>query len=184
MIINNMAEAYAFVSEVLGEESGRRFEERLDSFVYYVKMSALTNPNVTDTWMKSKLKRYASNIIVDSIKGYLDKNFSDAKGEICLNLGFGKFYDDKLQPIDAVNKVKASQRALMKYIVSMGMFEFAKGRDIAMTMIERAMRNDEPHEPTADDLRAEILKLENKLPKITDTDADKLLSLYKQLKGS
>lgn len=186
-MVNSMNEVYAFVSDVLGEEPSLFFQERMDNFVYYVKMSALTNPNVTETWMKSKLKKYASNIIIASIKSYLDKNFSDEKGEILINTGFGKVYDKEMKPIEAVNRVNSEQRALMKTIVSMGMSEFAKGRDLAMAMIDRAMRDDVPPEAaeeTEEGLLAEVARLEGKLPKITDEEADRLTWLYKRLKGA
>jgi hypothetical protein len=180
--LKDIAEVFLFVSDVLGDKPARHFEEEMDNFLYYVKMSALTNPDMTETWMKSKLKKYAEAIIMESIESYLDCNFSDDIVDGRLNIGYGMVYDKDLNPIDAVNRFKDSQRIIIRLMVSAGMFEFERGRDLAYSMIERADHEDAQAEVTVEDLVAERDRLETKLPNITKDDVAQLLYLYKTLK--
>lgn len=179
--MKNFSDVCRFMTDILGAQ---HFEDEVEDFVCFVKMSALTNPNVTDTWMKSKLRKYATTIIMASIKDYLDRNYADTNGDISLNVGFGMVYDKEMKPIEVINKIKQVQRGMMKLMVNQGMDEFLKGRELAYSMIERADLKDDPQmsEPTKEHIQKAIKALEKKLPKITKEEASELLDLYAYIK--
>jgi hypothetical protein len=186
--MKTIEEVTLFFTEAFGAESGKEFSDNLENYVYFVKTSALSNPTANNTWIKSKLRKYVSNIIMSSIKTFLAEKYSDPNGDVRVAVGYGNVYDENMKPIEAINKLKKEQKGMVKIMMSFGMGEFEKGRDLALSMIERANIKDDPmhantspvdnFEPSLKEVQKAISALEKKLPKITKKEATELLDLY------
>lgn len=200
-MFNSISEVCTYLTEVLGEESSHLFEEKIENFVCYVKMAALTNPVLTESSMKKKIKKQAVGIITASVKTYLDKNFSE-NGNVVINIGYGRVYDKDMKPIKAINKIRDSQSEIVKNIINIGMGEFIKGRELAYSIADRLQRQDEENgyhyigetndtenndsQKTIDDriyqIKDEIRIIESRLPKIGENERHQLLALYEELR--
>jgi hypothetical protein len=203
-MLETISEISTYLTEVLGEESSHVFDEKIDNFVCYIKMSALTNSIINEDAMKKKIKKQAIEIIAASVRIYLDKNFTE-DNNVVINIGFDKVFDKNLKPIPAINKIKNNQSEIIKNIIEIGMQEFSKGRELAYSIADRLHRQDEengysfiPGEPQKQNIEIHSVKyeiedkffkitdeiriLESKLPNINDREHLKLLALYDDLK--
>lgn len=195
----NLIEIIVFLEDVLGKNAAEVFEENMDEFVYFVRSEALHNTDITETKMRSRLRKLAEGIIAASVKRFLNENYADDNGEVELNINDDGIYDRNMKPISAIEKIRKTQRDMMSLMVSRGMYEFAKGRHLARIMDSRAADSDDKKEANPKDINwtppapkttllelaeIEVMRLERKLPNLTPEEAVTLASLYLKLRTS
>jgi len=197
--MKNLADIAVFLEDVLGRDAAQVFDDNLEEFVYYVRSEALSLYAVSSRIMKTRLRRLAENIIAAAVKKYLTDNYSDATGDVELNVNEAGIYDKHMQPITALERIRKTQKEMTTLMVQRGMYEFAKGRHLAKIM---ESRNDDqkgpnpkevtwekkqlptPVKPLLELIEIQILNLESKLPDLTAEQGRTLARLYKEIRAS
>lgn len=193
--MKNLAEIMVFLEDVLGKTAASTFDENMEEFTYYIRSEALSNLEISESRMKSKLKKFAEKIIAASVKRYLNENYADDYGDIEINIGMDGVYDRNLQPIGAIEKIRKSQKEIMGLMVSRGMDEFTRGRQLARIIEARAQKADEPDpkdinwKPSPrskttmlEQTEVEIMRLERRIQTLTPEEAKRLTELYAALR--
>ena len=194
--MKNLTDILAFLEDVLGKKAARVFDENMDEFLYFIRFSALNDLSITESKMRSRLRKLAEGIIAASVKRFLDDNYADDFGDVELNVNDSGVYDRNMQPINAIEKIRKSQREMIASMVSFGMYEFAKGRHLAKIMEAKTESKAEPSPKDAnwkpakkrkirtplELVEVKIMRLERKLPKLTKEEAKVLSLLYAQLR--
>lgn len=194
--MKSLTDILAFLEDVLGKPSAQVFDENIDEYIYFVRFAAINDLTLTDSKMRSRLRKLAEGIIAASIRRFLNENYADDFGDVELNINDNGVYDRNMQPISAIEKIRKSQREMIGSMVSLGMYEFAKGRQLAKIMDARS-QNDRSKEPNPKDVNwkpakktttllemteVTIMRLERKLPDLTKEEAKTLSLLYSRLK--
>jgi hypothetical protein len=194
--MKSLTEIIVFLEDVLGKDAAQLFDEHMDEFIYYVRFNALSTPDLADRKMRIRLRKLAEGIIAAALKRFLEDNYANDTGELNLNINDTGVYDNNMQPISAVDKIKKTQREMVSLIVSSGMDEFIRGKTLAKSIISRARRYQEekPSQKDAtwqlpappinraalEQVEIQIMRLERKLPAIDEEGARLLAALYSQ----
>lgn len=196
--MKSLTEIIVFLEDVLGRDATQVFDEHMDEFIYYVKFSALSEPDMPDRKMKIKLRRLAEGVIAAALKRFLNDKFADDTGDLGLNVNESGVYDRNMQRIDAIEKIKKSQKEMIALMVSRGMDEFVKGKALAQAIISRARQYQGEPSPkdvnwqlpappinraALEQIEIQILRLERKLPAIDEEGARLLTALYSQARN-
>lgn len=199
--MKNIADIIVFLEENLGKTAAETFDDNMEEYTYFVRSEALHNIEITESRMKNRLRKLAEGIIAASVKRYLNENFSDDYGEVELNVNDEGVYDRNMQPINALEKIRKSQREIMSLMVARGMDEFNKGRQLALIIDARTheyiVKSDEPspkdvnwkvpqRSKTAmlEQAEVEIMRLERRLLTLTTEEAKHLAELYAKLRAA
>jgi len=187
--MKNITEITTFLKKVLGKNSAECFHECLDEMTYYVRLEALYDLKVSEKQMRYRIRKMSEGIIADSIKTFLNENYSDSFGEVELCINDDGVYDKNINPIPALDKMHATQKEITHLMVMRTMAEFTKGRSLA-----RVVSKEEPEvkpkaqkparkEFSLEQVEIEIMRLEKKLPNLTPQEAKILSAMYKIIKG-
>ncbi len=196
--MKTLSDIIVFLEENLGKTAAQTFDENMEEYTYFIRSEALNNFSITESKMKSKLRKLSEGIIAASVKRYLNENFSDDFGEVELNVNDEGVYDRNMQPISALEKIRKSQREIMSLMISRGMDEFNKGRQLARIIDARThdLLKNEPSpkdvnwSPTRskammlEQVEIEIMRLERRLPSISPEDAKHLAELYAKIRDA
>lgn len=194
--LKSLTEIVAFIENVLGKPAAVMFDENMEDYVYFVRSEALNDAEITESRMRSKLRKFSEQIIAASVKHFLNENYSDDYGDVELNVNEDGVFDKNMKRIEEIEQIRKTQREIMSLMVSRGMYEFAKGRHLARIMDSRS--RDSKLEPSPKDANwmptqakyaveqteIEIIRLERMLPNIKPEDAKRLAELYATLKTS
>lgn len=191
--MKDITEIKPFLDDVLGHNAAQVFDENMDEFIYYVRFYALSEPDTSSGKMRSKLRKLAEGILAMALKRFLEDNYTDESGQIDLNVADEAVYDRNMQPIDAIEKIRNSQKEMMSLMVSRGMYEFAKGKCLAKSITDRIQRDLEtsnltgqpeegPKTDAMEQIEIQIMRLERRLPKLDNEDGRLLLALYGRIK--
>jgi hypothetical protein len=195
--VKTLADIIVFFEENLGKTAAQVFDENMEEYTYFIRSEALHNLDITESRMKSRLRKLSEGIIAASVKRYLNENFSDDYGEVELNVNDDGVYDRNMQPISALEKIRKSQREIMGLMVSRGMDEFNKGRQLAR-IIDARIHEFSKDEPSPKDINwklpikptmleqteIEIMRLERRLPNLSSEEAKSLAELYAKLRDA
>lgn len=195
MKIKSLSEIVVMIEDVLGKPASDMFEENMDEFVYFVRASALNSPEITESKMRRELRKLSEGILAASVKRFLNDHYADDFGDIEINVNEeGGIYDRNMRPINAIEKIRKCQREMTTLMVSRGMHEFTKGRNLARIMgmrISDSVANEpspkdavwiSDSKPILERAEIEIMRLEKKLPSLTSSEAAILSALYQKLR--
>lgn len=193
--LKSLTEIVVFIENVLGKPAAQMFDENMEDYVYFVRSEALNDSEITESRMRSKLRKFAESIIAASVKHFLNENYADDYGDVELNVNEDGVFDKNMKRIEEIEQIRKTQREIMSLMVSRGMYEFAKGRHLARIMDSRSRDSKEPSPkdanwmptqskcPMLEQTEIEILRLERLLPNIKPEDAKRLAELYALLKS-
>lgn len=193
--LKNLTEIVVFLESVLGKSAAKIFDQNMEDYVYFVRTEALTDPEISESKMRAKLRKFSETIINASVNHFLSENYADDYGDTELNINENGVFDRNLKRIDEIEKIRKTQREIVSLMVSSGMYEFAKGRHLAQVMDNRSRDLLEPSpkdanwmaiqtKPISEQTEIEIIRLERLLPNIKSADAKRLAELYSTLKTS
>lgn len=193
--LKSLSEIAIMIEEVLGKTAATIFDENMEELVYFVRSSALNNPEITESTMRRELRKLSEGVLVASIKRFLNDKYADDFGNYELNIADDdSVYDRNMKPIEAIEKIKKCQKTMTRLMVSRGMYEFAKGRSLVKMMDSRVVQSFKPKvkmeqcseavpaQPVLELAEIEILRLERKLPALNSAEAALLSSLYSRLR--
>lgn len=194
--LKSLTEIVVFIENVLGKPAAQMFDENMEDYVYFVRSEALNDTEITESRMRSKLRKFAEGIIAASVKHFLNENYADDYGDVELNVNEDGVFDKNMKRIDEIEQIRKTQREITSLMVSRGMYEFAKGRHLARIMDSRS--RDSKLEPSPKDANwmptqakfaveqteIEIIRLERMLPNIKPEHAKRLGELYASLKSN
>lgn len=193
--LKSLTEIVVFIENVLGKPAAQMFDENMEDYVYFVRSEALNDSEISESRMRSKLRKFAESIIAASVKHFLNENYADDYGDVELNINEDGVFDKNMKRIEEIEQIRKTQREIMSLMVSRGMYEFAKGRHLARIMDSRSRDLQEPSPkdanwmptqskcPMLEQTEIEILRLERQLPNIKPEDAKRLAELYALLKS-
>lgn len=211
--MKSLTEIIVFLEDVLGKTAASVFDDNMEEMVYFIRSEALTNLEITESKMRSRLRKLSETILAASVKRFLNENYADDYGYVELNVEGQDVYDRNIRPISQIETIRKSQREIMSLMVSRGMYEFAKGRHLARIMETRSNENNSMPEPSPKDtnwalgdhkdkrmfktkrpstkskttmleqVEVQILRLERLLPNISKEDGKLLSKLYAKLKA-
>jgi hypothetical protein len=182
--MKSIKEAKQVIGSVLGPEALEKFEEFLDDFTYYVRSLSMIDLKTPEEVIRYKLKIMCKGLIVESVKVFLKSKYNSGSGTIRVNVTDDGIYDQHMRPLPEIAEIKTKQADVVECILDEAMHEFEKGRELALQVVERAKsfeanRTDEVvYEPPTEEIEIEVLRLERKLPNITEEEGKKLSEYY------
>jgi hypothetical protein len=182
--MKSIKEAKQVIGSILGQDALCKFEEYLDDFTYYVKSLSMVDLKTPEEVIRYKLKLMCKGLIVEAVKVFLKTKYNNGSGVVKVNLTDDGIYDQHMKPLPEIAEIRNKQNDVVECILDEAMHEFVKGRELAMQVVERAKsfeanRTDEfVYEPPIEEIEIEVLRLERKLPKITEEEAKKLVEYY------
>jgi len=186
--MKSIKEAKQVIGSVLGQEALVKFEEFLDDFTYYVRSLSMIDMKSPEEVIRYKLKMMCKGLIVEAVKVFLKAKYNDGSGVVRVNLTDEGIFDQHMRPLPEISEMRTKQADVVECILDEAMHEFVKGRELAIQVVERAKnfeanRTDQVvYEPPTEEIEIEILRLERKLPNITNEEANKLLEYYRILR--
>lgn len=187
--MKTIKEAKQVIGSVLGQEALDKFEEFLEDFTYYVRSLSMIDLKSPEEVVRYKLKAMCRGLIVESVKVFLRSKYNDGSGVVRVNLTDDGIYDQHMRPLPEIIEIRNKQADVIECILDEAMHEFVKGRELALQVVERAKsfeanRTDQVvYEPPTEEIEIEVLRLERKLPNITDEEAKKLSEYYSILRN-
>jgi len=180
MHIGNLNEATVFIETILGKGPTVVFDSNIEELMYYTKEAALCEA-VTAEEMQGRLMQLSEGILAASFKKYLDENYMDSNGCLQVNVGNGIVYDKDMNPIAAIGKIHKHQGDLLSILVSFGMHEFSRGRNLLGTIEKNApLQVSSNIRVSLEAIETEIAQIEIKLPKLSKEEASRLVFLYSE----
>ena len=182
--MKNPVEISKFLGKLMGSKYSELFDANIEEFTYYVRMAALADETVTEQEMRLRLKKLAEGVVAASVKSFLDDKYTNANGEVEINVGDNGVFDKDMRPIPEVDQIRKQQHEMVNVLVARGMYEFAKGRHLATMATKKkvtAAQYNAQRKKGAEDLEVEMMRLERKLPNIGGDDAARLSELYSSL---
>lgn len=194
--MKTLAEVIDFLEKTLGKGAADTFEENFDELVYFVRSEALSNPDITDNKMKSRIRKLSEGILTAAVKSFLSENYSDDFGDVELNYNNDGVFDRNMHRIDAIEVIRKHQREIVTLLVSRTMKDYQKGKEINLTLDVRMVKNQE-NEPSPKDINwsprskpamseqneIELMRLERRLPNLTKDEAGRLSELYAKIRA-
>jgi hypothetical protein len=188
-------EARAILEVTLGGESVKVFDQYMDDMIYCVRSWALTDSKTSVESVRERLENVSRGIIAEAIKAFLADNYSSDTGQLDLNIG-ETIYDKNMNHIPAIEQIKKHQVKIVGCMVEQCVDEFERGRVLAKDVLERATKYVDSNEthgfpdrdyevfPPLESMEAEVMRIEARLPLISDDDAARLSEMYRLLRGS
>jgi hypothetical protein len=179
-----------YLEKTLGKEALNVFSINLEDTLYGIRSWALIDVKTEIATVKLRIKKMAINLVMESIKVYLEKNF-----EKNWNVKEDELFDGEMKKIPAVESIKAQQALIIDALEQLLIQEFMLGREIAEDVIDRAQSCAETRSlyssparnykecPPLEQIEAEIIHLEGKLPNLSLSEAQKLRELYEKCAG-
>jgi len=182
--MKNIKEAKQVIGSVLGPEALDKFDEFLDDFTYYVRSLSMVDLKTPEEVIKYKLRMMCKGLIVEAVKVFLKIKYKDDSGVVRVNLTDEGIYDQNMRPLPEISEIKSKQADVVECILDEAMHEFVKGRELALQVVERAKTFEAnrsegvAYEPPTEEIEIEVLRLERKLPNVTEEEARKLTEYY------
>jgi len=182
--MKSIKEARQTIEGILGPEALVSFNDYLDDFTYYVKSLSMLDLRTPEEVIKDELRHFCKKLIVEAVKAFLQSHYKDASGNLKFNLTKDGIYDEHMKPLREISEIKNKQAEVVECVLAEAMHEFAKGRELALQVVERARSyaankaEGVKHEPSTEEIEIEVLRLERKLPNLTEEEASKLTECY------
>lgn len=198
--MHNLEEVFVFLQRIFGEEISKVFRDHTKDVFYYSKALAFTDLRSSDEDIEKKLKDVSQGVMVEAIGMYLNANHSK-KGTVDIVVGPDGVYDKDMNEITALRELSLKHEEITTVMVSSWMSVFSRGRKLANKIVDRdskyvrrhaasmyeaspkdanwsAQARDYSANPPREALDIEIMRLEARLPNITEEDGKRLSELY------
>ncbi len=194
MAMKDVLEAKKFIKENLGQKAASHFAHAVDDFFCYIKHKAIFDP--CDD-VRASFESVASGIITDSVKIFVGQNYVSDAGRLELHISNDEFLDKAMMPVAEIITVKQKSHAIVKLIVTLATEDYERGRVLAFDISSRMKKYEEkfvgPHvpetppldlsiNPPMEMLEIEMMRLERRLPALSNDEGNRLSQLYVLLK--
>ena len=194
--MKDISEAEAFIEDVLGKEAAITFSHNMEDFFCYARSLSLTDLDSTPASVRRRFHSISDGILGEYIKVYLTENFASDQGKLEVDAVDGIVYDKNMNPIPAISLVKQRRDEVLKEILDSIMAEFVRGRRLAQEIVERLDRTSKGKkappqvpqiqapsrnyrsDPPTEVLEVEMMRLERRLPNLTEEEGKRLSLLY------
>lgn len=190
--MKDISEAEEFIEDVLGKQAAIAFSHNMEDFFYYARSMALTDLDSTPASVRRRFHSISDGILSESIKVYLTENFASDQGKLEVDAVDGIVYDKNMNPIPAISLVKQRREEVIKEILDSIMAEFVRGRRLAKEIVGRIDKAPKPKappqiqapsrnyrsDPPTEALEVEMMRLERRLPNLTEDEGKRLSLLY------
>lgn len=204
----DMSDTKAFISHNLGETAAVMFSHASEDFVCYVRHQSLIDTSSTEAMMRDRFRKSVIGIIADAVKIFVGERYVGPDGRLDVHVYNEEFLDKAMVPIPEIAKVRSRSKAIIDGMVDCAMEEFEKGRALAFEVNARSEQYEarfigspSPQAPKAlpapkppkkdimahlplEVLEIEMMRLERKLPGLSDSEGTRLSQLYMILKVS
>lgn len=181
--MKDIAEAEAFIAEVLGDHAARAFSVNMDDFVYYAKSVALTELDTSIDSVRKRFENISIGILGESVKVFLEENYTGEDGHPNISVEGANVYDSNMQPIAAIDALRSRRIEVVDEMINSTMSEFSRGRRLARTIVARlgvpvdGERNYDVA-PPLEQMEVELMRLERLLPRVSAAQAKRMMELY------
>lgn len=187
--MKNIDEAKQAIRSALGNEARETFGVFVEDFVYYIRSLAMVDLKTPAEVVEGRFHSICNGIIVESIKSFLESKHSEDDGSFGINVSKDDTICDRdMNPLPEIITIKKRQAEIVKFLLSMAMSEFSKGRILSMDIVKRAKKFNRktqvvrrptlPIPPALELVEIEIMRLERKLPALTPDEAARLADYY------
>lgn len=179
------AEVREFLHGLWGDRTMVLFNNGMEDMLCCARLWALTDVRSSEEEVKDKLVNIAHGIIVECTKAYLIECYGTKEdGGPRTNVTEDEIYDENMRPIPAVVQLRRHKIEIVRCMMDESMRVFRQGCDLARQIVARTQayksnklvrRHDCPMEL----VEVEIMRLERKLPLLSDEEGRRLTELYK-----
>lgn len=195
-----------FVKKTLGDEASDVLGRSLEDLFYRIRSWALLDSKSQIEKVRERINKMAIGVVMEAIKVYLAKNYAD-RWSVSDD---DDVIDDNMSSIRQIEIVKKYRDSMIEIIEREALKEFSRGRDLANIVVSRAreyilrQENGEPSpkdpnwdyfavppkpprdyadNPAAELTEVEIMRLERKLPGLSEDEGKRLKELYNKCAG-
>ena len=160
------------------------FDSNMNDMLYCARLWALTDTRASEAEIKDKLVAIAHGVLVECTKAYLIDHYGmkedgGPKVHVAEDI-----LDENMRTIPAVVKLRKHKVEIVRCLMDETMRVYRQGRDLARQIVDRTRAYKSPipisHQGCPMELvEIEIMRLERKLPLLSDEEGRKLTELYK-----
>lgn len=201
--MKDMSEACAFISHNLGKAAAAMFSHATDDFVCYARHQSLVDASSTESMMRDKFRKSAIGILGEAVKMFVAEKYAGDGGRLDVHVYNEEFLDKEMVPIPEIANIRSKSRSIVDRMVDGAMEEFEKGRALAFEISARAEqyearfigspspkalpapkppKKDLVANPPLEVLEIEMMRLERKLPVLSEAEGTRLSQLYMLIK--
>ncbi len=180
------------IGAILGKKSEDFYVSQIADFLYFVRSLALVDMKSDEEKIREKIQSIGSVLLQKTVKFFLiDKYGTMPDGTIRVSVTEKEIRDMKGNIIEEIVKFKENLKSIGEQLLELGSEEFEKGRKIALEITQRIknstnaekrriLERDFNTTPPMEMLEIEMLRLERKLPFLSQEEGKRLVSLYDQ----
>lgn len=192
--MKNMFDVEKAVGRILGPDALEVFKVQMDDMFCYAKALSLSDMESTPDEVEERFVDIFKALIMELAGSYLYDNYPS------VNIDNDRVYDNDMNPIEPISELQKNQPAMQDVAVRQAVAYFNEGRALADKILRRyrkyAKTNPSPKdvcwEPQRDYLQKppfelqeiEMMRLERKLPNLSDEEGRRLLSLYQSARAN
>lgn len=180
------------IGAILGKKSEDFYTSQINDFLYFVRSLALVDMQSDEEKIREKIQGIGSVILQKTVKFFLiDKYGTMPDGTIRVSVDEKEIRDMNGNIIQEIVKFKENLKSIAEQLLELGSEEFEKGRKIAQEISlrikdctnsekKRISERDFNTTPPMEILEVEMIRLERKLPFLSQEEGKRLVMLYDQ----
>jgi hypothetical protein len=182
------------IRDILGEEAAATFAFMCSNIDCMIKALALADLSTPMPEIQVQIQKAVQAAITSAVEAFLQTEYPSVNGGMNVSIGDNSIYDQHMRPIKPFQTLQEHRVEIVSQITEDYLEIFSRGRELGQKMFERndayiRAREHMSEDPPARDygLRPplefksiEIMRLERRMPDLSDAEKARLRDLYRK----